>query len=63
LGKSAEGFEHGLALFPMDERLLVKCGLAYAQLGDFAKADQVFVICHLSCASLSERQRPPHFFV
>jgi tetratricopeptide (TPR) repeat protein len=42
LGKSAEGFEHGLALFPIDERLLVKCGLVYAQLGDFAKADQLF---------------------
>src|SRR6266550_2545560 len=35
-------FKRGLKYFPMDERLLVKGGLALAQLGDFAGADTLF---------------------
>ena len=42
LSSAADAFEHGLALFPMDERLLVRCALTYAQLGEFAKADDLF---------------------
>jgi O-antigen ligase len=42
LESAAGSFEKGLALFPMDERLLVKGALSYAQLGDFPKADQLF---------------------
>jgi O-antigen ligase len=42
LESAAGSFEKGLALFPMDERLLVKGALTYAQIGDFARADQLF---------------------
>jgi O-antigen ligase len=42
LSSAADAFEHGLALFPMDERLLVRCALTYAQLREFAKADDLF---------------------
>jgi tetratricopeptide (TPR) repeat protein len=42
LSTAAETFKRGLKYFPMDERLLVKGGLALAQLGDFAGADTLF---------------------
>jgi len=42
LQASSDAFEHGLALFPTDERLLVKAALADAQLGEFSKADSLF---------------------
>jgi hypothetical protein len=42
LSSAADAFEYGLALFPMDERLLVRCALTYAQRGEFAKADNLF---------------------
>jgi O-antigen ligase len=42
LQASSDAFDRGLALFPMDERLLVKDALTNAQLGDFSKADALF---------------------
>jgi tetratricopeptide (TPR) repeat protein len=39
---AVEAFNQGLTYFPMDERSLVKGGLAYAELGDFSKADRLF---------------------
>jgi tetratricopeptide (TPR) repeat protein len=42
LSSAVEAFDQGLKYFPMDERSLVKCGLAQAELGDFRKADSYF---------------------
>jgi tetratricopeptide (TPR) repeat protein len=42
LNSAVEAFDQGLKHFPMDERSLVKCGLAQAELGDFQKADTYF---------------------
>ena len=39
---AVEAFNQGLTYFPMDERSLVKGGLAYAELGDFSNADRLF---------------------
>jgi tetratricopeptide (TPR) repeat protein len=39
---AVEAFNQGLANFPMDERSLVKGGLAYGELGDFSNADRLF---------------------
>ncbi|MBW0000114.1 MAG: O-antigen ligase family protein [Verrucomicrobia bacterium] len=42
LDAATQAFESGLKLFPMDDRLLVKAALAYAQRGDFRRSDQLF---------------------
>jgi O-antigen ligase len=42
LNSAIQAFDEGLKRFPMDERSLVKCGLAQAELGDFQKADTYF---------------------
>jgi hypothetical protein len=42
LDAATQAFESGLKLFPMDDRLLVKAALAYAQRGNFRRSDQLF---------------------
>jgi tetratricopeptide (TPR) repeat protein len=42
LDAATQAFESGLKRFPMDDRLLVKAALAYAQRGNFPRSDQLF---------------------
>jgi O-antigen ligase len=42
LDAATQAFESGLKLFAMDDRLLVKAALAYAQRGNFRRSDQLF---------------------